>query len=407
MKRLCYLLFLIVAANGRALHAQDLLNIDTAHRCIYTTGAIQESLYQFDSSGTVEQMVREILEKTGHTRNFTIIHTNVPSVAAVREGKARFMLYNYEFFYPLANQKNISYGILAHAIGHLLDSSFTGDPARRLREESVADAFAGRALQALSVPKEGALLLADFPGFSYPVKADWRKKQLAAGWDRATAFLEGQTQAGYSAHAERIRTQLLPNFTWPPPECAAHQELPATMFTGLRTFSAVDARLCRALDARGYGQRSYYQVPNGFALVTQLEQCDRNWAPRKGDDRWKDYPAPERFEDFWDYLKALTLPSAYNFRLFVFVVTDVSITLAPDRPVDREQALAWLHRGGLSLPAEMGRQPFGPGYKVTALIYELEGKGADFQGDKRCPCLKNARQHLQLSGLTTEFNRRQ
>ncbi|MBK6931888.1 MAG: hypothetical protein IPH12_13900 [Saprospirales bacterium] len=328
-------------------------------------------------------------------------------MAALHAGPERYLLYNYEFFYPLASRKNISYGVLAHAIGHLLESGFSGEAQHRSREESMADAFMGRALQALGVPLEGALAVADFPGYSYPIDPQTRKKHIQAGWERANAFLEGQTQAGFNAHAERIRTQLLPSFQWPPPECAAHKVLPATLFPAGKTLASVDTRLCRALDARGYAQRSYFQVPNGFALVTQLEQCDQAWKPRKGDDRWKDYPAPERFDDFWDYLESLVLPKSFNFRLFVFVVTDASITLSQDAPVSKEQALAWLQRGGLSLPPALGNQPFGANHKVTVLIYEFEGKGADFKGQKRCPCLKNATEHLNLSGLTTELNKRQ
>lgn len=387
--------------------AQEIIKIDTAHRCLYSGANELESLYRFDASPEIEQMVREILEKTGQVQNFTLIHTNVPSVAAIRDGSKRYLLYNYEFFYPLVSRKNISYGILAHSIGHLLEKDFSGNMPQRQHEESIADVFMGRALQALGLPLEGALAVADFPGYSYSIDPERRKKQIQAGWERADAFLEGQTQAGFSAQADRIRTKLLPDFAWPPPECASHYELKAANFTNKKTFAAVDAQLCGALDARGYGQRSYYQVPNGFALVTQLEQCDRNWVPLKGDDRWKDYPAPERFDDVWDYLKSLTLPSSYNFRLFVFIVTDASITLAPNEPVGKEQALAWLHRGGLALPDALGSQPFGSKHKVTVLIYELEGKGADFKGQKKCPCLKNAREHLQLSGLTSELIRRQ
>lgn len=48
--------------------------------------------------------------------------------------------------------------------------------------------------------------------------------------------------------------------------------MPESTFSGCKTLGEVECKLRTALDAKGYAQRSYFSAPNGFALVTQLEQ---------------------------------------------------------------------------------------------------------------------------------------
>ena len=70
----------------------------------------------------------------------------------------------------------------------------------------------------------------------------------------------------------------LPAFPWPPPKPSTTASLTLGSLrqtTGPnRTFHDVDARISQALTTAGYDEKSYYGVPNGFAIVTRLEHMD-------------------------------------------------------------------------------------------------------------------------------------
>ena len=50
-------------------------------------------------------------------------------------------------------------------------------------------------------------------------------------------------------------------------------------------------------------------VPNGFAIVTQMEQYNKDGSLMSGSTyRWVDYPAQESFSLSWNYIKSLIYP---------------------------------------------------------------------------------------------------
>src|SRR5687767_820556 len=64
----------------------------------------------------------------------------------------------------------------------------------------------------------------------------------------------------------------LPAFPWPPPRYSAFATVMREWVAAATqpTLASAAARLERAFDAAGYGERSYYWVPGGFALVSRL-----------------------------------------------------------------------------------------------------------------------------------------
>ena len=76
----------------------------------------------------------------------------------------------------------------------------------------------------------------------------------------------------------------LPEFPWPPPPPSATAEIRCEQLrlkTRLTSFGDVDRRLSEALDANGYCERRYYAVPDGFALVTRIEQINDDGTPQR------------------------------------------------------------------------------------------------------------------------------
>ncbi|TXT28866.1 MAG: hypothetical protein FD131_2809 [Rhodocyclaceae bacterium] len=81
----------------------------------------------------------------------------------------------------------------------------------------------------------------------------------------------------------------IPQFDWPPPKASAEESIPDKWLrTGPATRLAdVADKFEKALRLAHYEQRSYYAVPRGFALATQLEQIKADGTPMPGADRWK------------------------------------------------------------------------------------------------------------------------
>ncbi len=129
-------------------------------------------------------------------------------------------------------------------------------------------------------------------------------------------------QRTQEAKLRLLIAEKLPPFPWPPPQCAERQIVAKSLNQSNQTFADLDFIICRTLDAKGYTQRSYFQTPNGFAIVTKLEQFDEETGcSQNGDIRWADYVI-NPIENFFDYLESLIIPKSGYFRLFVFVITD-------------------------------------------------------------------------------------
>jgi len=379
------------------LHAQEFFEVPTQLNCTYT-GVLEEELYSFESTPPVPGIVDQILKATGSERNFELLQCNVESVAAILHEGKRYLLYSQDFYLRLPNKdRAVAYGLLAHEIGHHINQH-TFDPAFREKEELEADFFMGYALckvegiaqlrSALDVPRNQPL--------SYNIASEARRVAIQNGWQRSNLHVQVQENMAYEgANAPDIH---LPYFPWPPPQLYQNQTLTEQLYLGSRTLGEVNIRLRQALQANGYEQRSYFQVPGGFALVTQLEQFKTDGAPKTGPNRWKDYPVQENFEGVWDYLKSLVMSTPGNFRLFVFVVTDQPYGQSSKR-VGKQEAVAWLSSGLNKLPPQIANMPLNPQHYLDVLVYEFEAQ----QGTKVCtqkwPAILNAKTHLQKTGI--------
>ncbi len=190
----------------------------------------------------------------------------------------------------------------------------------------------------------------------------------------------------------------LPSFPWPPPAASAHDDLTVALTRApASTLGEWDARLAAALAQAGYSERVYHHVPEGFALVTRLEQIDGDGRPR-GEQRWsKDQPRPEFFS-LGSYLRSVFLPTVGRYRVLVFVVSSAPFALTARGP-SREKADDWGRSGMLGLPASIAGQALAPGHRCAALVYEFERPDAEQDPRFVEASLLSGHQHLVGSGL--------
>lgn len=191
----------------------------------------------------------------------------------------------------------------------------------------------------------------------------------------------------------------IPQFDWPPPKASAEQSIPDKW---LRTSPAtrladVADKFEKALRLAHYEQRSYYAVPRGFALATQLEQIKTDGTPMPGADRWKiGTPSVDNLS-LASFIKALAKAPAGRYRAIVFVVTDAPWVQSSAAPSD-EKIRGWAGGGAHALPAAIGSLPYGESYRTQALIYEFK-KGKSGPAKTLLPSSLSGETHLVKGGI--------
>jgi hypothetical protein len=197
-------------------------------------------------------------------------------------------------------------------------------------------------------------------------------------------------------------TTTLPDFPWPPPEPS---EFSTLSFEEATTLGDVNYRLLEALDARGYDDRSYYGVPNGFAIVTRIEQIDSKGFP-KNTNRWVSELAPISLKEFsWDeYLEALFKAPEGHYRIFVFIVTS-DLVISSGTPVSQGEAETWKLKGANKLPTDMERLPFTKDHTCTVYVYEFVQSGHGNPANQNIPSEISALQHLERAGMLEALER--
>lgn len=187
-----------------------------------------------------------------------------------------------------------------------------------------------------------------------------------------------------------------PAMPWPPPAASAEEVLPPAVFH-CRRLNEGDQLLTEALRSNGYNERSYYAVPGGFALVTRLEQIDRDgrWKPLP--DRWLQREVPLRVFSPRAYLTRLLTANEGYFRVIVFAVTDQPFSQQVES-ADPDDVNAWLRSGLNVLPPTVGTKMCGTGTKATALIYEFATKSKS-PAHSVIPGYLDAQTHLTKSGI--------
>jgi hypothetical protein len=191
-----------------------------------------------------------------------------------------------------------------------------------------------------------------------------------------------------------------PSMDWPPPRASMMRVVPNDLLglpaLGLRA-ADINEGLNRALSACGYFQRSYLLVPDGFAIVTQLEQINDDGTPKPPPERWSaELPKVEPLSSAW--FRALFTAQRGRYRIIVFVITPTPFS-QKNAEASRDEAAAWLKTGCNTLPSTIAAVE--RDFAITALVYEFVqpeyGDGAQ---------VDSTVDHLELAGLTKAMRER-
>ncbi len=170
--------------------------------------------------------------------------------------------------------------------------------------------------------------------------------------------------------------QDFPRFPWPPHESSKTVNITIAFLKSALPkpiyLRDVDSKLSNAMSESGYEDRkSYFRVPNGFALVTQLEHIKHDGTPRKS-NRWGK-SASETLDSFtWkEYFNALFKPNPGYYRTIAFIITSESFERR-ENPVTANEAESWLRKGKNKLPSSVAKDKFTSEHSIIALIYEFE-----------------------------------
>src|SRR5205823_4643871 len=140
----------------------------------------------------------------------------------------------------------------------------------------------------------------------------------------------------------------------------------------------------------------HYWVPNGYVLITRVEQIGKNGIAKPEPYRFSDrLPSPDSVPT---YLGGLFTSRPGYFRIIAFVVTNVAFNdIGP--PLNEADAFDLLH-GPAALPATVAVKPLPQRTEVTALIYEYQKTSVD-QDSPAVPIHSTvpARTHLERAGL--------
>jgi hypothetical protein len=198
----------------------------------------------------------------------------------------------------------------------------------------------------------------------------------------------------------------LPAFPWPPPRYSAYAAIAREWVAlGVSPSLASPARaLEAAFDAAGYGERSYYWIPGGFALVSRIEQIQADAAPVASPARWA-VNTPIVKTGVIDYIRALFNAPPGFYRVIVFIVTDQDFAAA-NRPPTSSEARNWIMAGSLRLPETVRKLPYSERHYTTALIYEFERSAAQPEARVRTPSNSPGQVHLEKAGLWQALARR-
>jgi len=205
----------------------------------------------------------------------------------------------------------------------------------------------------------------------YQAGAQWSNVQI--NLDKNTAFIpSAENNIKIAGKLETTLSTSAPSFPFPPPAASAQDVMGKNKIFGFKTLGDFDHSLVQALESLGYFEKSYYAIPNGFALVTRLERRKESEpVPYDLPGRW-DVNVTASVHSISDYIQYLfTAPKGY-FRVISFMITDNAIKGEVKNRITREQALAWFKSGASALPADIAAMRMNFRYNCTALIYEFE-----------------------------------
>jgi hypothetical protein len=397
------------------LPAQETLDITFDHLCLYHGEEWPSEIYQFPSNPNVEVLKDEILKNNLIEQNFEFISANVPTISVALQDGKYYILYSRRFFKNADRATQLA--MLAHAIGHVVNGHTFTESSQipgeydsfdchlpSAQEEMEADEWAGYGLCRAGVPEELVEKIPnEYPLFSHQINqngtSEDRRSDLLRGFKRAETSLKTAAHASFYEQNPEEVLKNFPKFPFPAPKPSARTEI-SEYFERCVTLSDVNNKLCRSLDGAGYKTRVFKYAPDGFAVVSAMEQFNKDGSC-KTTNRWNSKIS--RCEGFSPicYLNSIVTTEPACFRVFVFIVTPHVLT-ATSPPPKKHEAGFWLDEGASKLPNLIGNLPYkqnGEASSVTALVYEFLIPESNRKPIESTPSIIDGNTHLEKAQI--------
>ncbi len=376
------------------VHCQEQLDVSFSHACFYSTNIHPEELYTFNQDSTVENLKNDIIEFSNIIENFVLLSANVETIATIVDKNKRYILYSRKYFNTISQTEKAV--LLAHAIGHHafkhnFENAFKAD------EDIEADEFVGFSLSLLGLSSDSILQAVDkLPLLGTDI--DMRKMTIVSGFQRGEVLLRNSQHAAFSEKEVNDVLKNMPVFALPPPLPSAEINLEG-YFSNCKTIAQVDKMIGEALNNTGYYAKKYYYTEGGYALVTKMEQFNKDGSSKQGNARWAARPVRNEEFSITNYIKSLFIPEPGLFRVLVFVVSPHYYGDNSGKKTDKENVIDWLEHGYTSLPSVIGNKPFSNNIQVHGLVYEFKVLESDKKFTFSKPSELDGSTHLRMAKI--------
>lgn len=164
-------------------------------------------------------------------------------------------------------------------------------------------------------------------------------------------------------------------FPYPVEEASDHYSFDARTFQLAGNLGDIDRQLTTALNAEGYYGKRYFSMPEGFALVTQMERIYPNGTPYPTLERWRTSVKPKPQFSLREYMLSLVFSEKGYYRTFAFVVLPRTIAENPAMGMGRLNPAPWMTISGEKLPEAIAQLTVSNDYVVKAYLFVFDVPG--------------------------------
>lgn len=194
---------------------------------------------------------------------------------------------------------------------------------------------------------------------------------------------------------------VLPEFPWPPPRPSDFVKFDFDSLKNINQLGDLDSLITHRLNKVGYHLRpnKYFYTPNGFALVTQIEQIDCEGKPLEESKRWNiNISESEKDFNLIDYLRSLNSAKDGFYRIIAFVLTDDLNPLSKIEPT-LEEIEDWLVFGSAILPDSLAQRKLTETHYCRIYVYEFNKKEGNIHAEmvqkEKNNCWQTGESHMK------------
>ncbi len=192
----------------------------------------------------------------------------------------------------------------------------------------------------------------------------------------------------------------IPRYPDWPPEIPSSRISLDNLISDREGLSLYDAgeKFVTAFSDAGYLQNSFYSVPGGFILVTDTEKIDLDGSALEGNARYQ-MPGSIRDLSLGRIIRNLFFERPTTMYRYIAVVVSNQPFVTSEKQLKIDEAKTVVQHGITNLTDRAKNVPFSKDFKVTALIYEYENRGVNYDLDFVAPGRINPAIHLKKTNL--------